>query len=234
LQLPNSIFVAAWAAFVLILYPVSFTHATSNNVNPDVFAPDSKPYGKTYGEWAANWWKWYASIPSDSNPGNDQTGKNCAIGQKDSNVWFLAGTGGGSVKRSCSTSVGKAILFPIITTECSYATDPAAKTEPEMRACAMSGDEGATVQASVDGKQLQNLEKFRIQSPLFNVTFPENNVFGTKATFTPMLTDGWWILLKPLPPGNHEIHFGGAVPDNPTTGTRGFATEASYSLAVNP
>lgn len=81
---------------------------------------------------------------------------------------------------------------------------------------------------------LQNLEKFRIQSPLFNVTFPENNVFGGKPGFTPMLSDGWWILLEPLPPGKHELHFSGTIPDNPTTGTRGFANEVSYSLIVNP
>jgi hypothetical protein len=81
---------------------------------------------------------------------------------------------------------------------------------------------------------LQNLEKFRIQSPLFNVTFPENNVFGGKPGFTPMLSDGWWILLEPLPPGKHELRFSGTIPDNPTTGTRGFANEVSYSLIVNP
>jgi len=49
-----------------------------------------------------------------------------------------------------------------------------------------------------------------------------------------MFSDGWWILLAPLPPGTHEIYFSGVVPDNPTTGTKGFATEATYHLTVEP
>ncbi|CAN5499625.1 hypothetical protein BH18THE1_BH18THE1_10180 [soil metagenome] len=61
--------------------------------------------------------------------------------------------------------------------ECSHATDPLAKTESEMRACAMSGDEGASVRAVIDGKELQELDKYRTQSSVFNVTIPENNVF---------------------------------------------------------
>jgi hypothetical protein len=100
----------------------------------------------------------------------------------------------------------------------------------------MSASEGIPVQiqADIDGNQLQNLDKYRVQSPLFNLTLPENNVFGAKPGFTPILSDGWWSLLEPLPPGNHEIHFSGVVPDNPTTSTRGFATEVSYTLTVKP
>jgi hypothetical protein len=228
-----SIFATVSGIIILILSTIPSIYA-SDNIIPAVFPPDSKPYGLTYGEWSTKWWKWYVSIPQDSNPANDDTGKNCAIGQKDTNVWFLAGTGGGSAERSCAIPARKSILFPIINAECSYATDPIAKTEPEMRACAMSASEGASVQATVDGKQLQNLDKYRVQSPLFNVTFPENNVFGVKAGFTPMLSDGWWILLEPLAAGNHNVHFSGVVRDNPTTGTKGFATETTYHLKVNP
>ncbi|CAN5499729.1 hypothetical protein BH18THE1_BH18THE1_10190 [soil metagenome] len=45
-----------------------------------------------------------------------------------------------------------------------------------------------------------------------------------------MLSEGWWVLLEPLSVGKHELSFSGAVPDNPTTGTRGFATEVTYHL----
>ena len=233
-KLQLSIFVTVSAIIIiLILFTVSSTYA-SDNINPGVFPPDSKPYGLTYGEWSTKWWKWYVSIPQDSNPANDDTGKNCAIDQKDPNVWFLAGTDGGSAERACTIPARKAILFPIINSECSYATDPIAKTESEMRACAMSGDEGASVQATVDGKQLQNLDKYRLQSRLFNVTLPENNVFGAKAGFTPMLSEGWWILLEPLAVGNHNVHFSGVVQDNPTTGTKGVSIEATYHLKISP
>ena len=37
---------------------------------------------------------------------------------------------------------------------------------------------------ALDGKLLQNLQSFRVQSPLFNITFPENNAAGTQAGTT--------------------------------------------------
>jgi hypothetical protein len=43
---------------------------------------------------------------------------------------------------------------------------------------------------------------------------------------------GWWVLIKPLSAGNHQLSFGGSVVDNPTTGTQSFATEATYNLNV--
>lgn len=158
-------------AFLTIL--LGHTYAVNNGI----FPPDSQQYGLTYGEQTTKWWKWYSFIPQESSPANDETGLNCSIEQKDTNVWFLAGTGGGSAERSCTIPSGKAILFPIINMECSHATDPLAKTESEMRACAMSGDEGASVRAVIDGKELQELDKYRTQSSVFNVTIPENNVF---------------------------------------------------------
>jgi hypothetical protein len=63
----------------------------SSNIAIDVFQPDSKPYGLTYGDWTARWWQWAYSIPKDTNPAYDDTGKYCAEGQYGP-VWFLTGT----------------------------------------------------------------------------------------------------------------------------------------------
>lgn len=65
-----------------------------------VFPPDSNPYGVNYAEWTTKWWQWVPSIPKEFNPVLDENGKNCAQGQSGP-VWFLAGTAGGSAKRTC-------------------------------------------------------------------------------------------------------------------------------------
>src|SRR5207247_2134376 len=62
-----------------------------NQRNPLVLPPGSAPYGKTYGEWSAEHWKWLLSIPAATNPANDFTGANGAIGQSGP-VWFLCGS----------------------------------------------------------------------------------------------------------------------------------------------
>jgi hypothetical protein len=46
-----------------------------------------------------------------------------------------------------------------------------------------------------------------VQTPLFDLTFPENNIFGTTAGPTKAVGHAYLIFLQPLSPGNHEIHF---------------------------
>ena len=156
----------------LMMYAlIPFARAQSSN-NLDVFTTDSKPYGLTYGEWTARWWQWANSIPKPDNPAVDNTGKNCAIDQNGP-VWFLAGTFGGSAERTCTIPSGKAILIPIFNSECSYAEFPALKSESELRSCAKSlQDKTTSLEATVDGMSIQGLEKYRVASPLFNLTIP--------------------------------------------------------------
>ena len=92
---------------------------------------------------------------------------------------------------------------------------PKFKTESDLRGCAITGNNGGTVQATVDGKNLQNLDRYRVQSPLFNVTFADHNIFGAHAGMTQAVSDGWWVFLQPLAPGKHEIHFSGVLVANP-------------------
>jgi hypothetical protein len=218
----------------LMMYAlIPFARSQSSN-NLGVFTTDSKPYGLTYGEWTARWWQWANSIPKPDNPAVDNTGKNCAIDQNGP-VWFLAGTFGGSAERTCTIPSGKAILIPIFNSECSYAEFPALKSESELRSCAKSlQDKTTSLEATIDGMSIQGLEKYRVASPLFNLTFPENNVAGVPPGLTQGVSDGNWLFLKPLPPGKHEIHFAGASVDIATTSTNNFATAATYHVTVNP
>jgi hypothetical protein len=84
---------------------------------------------------------------------------------------------------------------------------------------------------SVDGRQIQQFEKYRVHSRAFNVTFPENAIFGAEAGPSRAVSDGYWIILKPLPIGEHEILFKESL-TNPITGILLFAQETKYHLNV--
>ena len=72
----------------------------------------------------------------------------------------------------------------------------------------------------------------RMQSPPFNVTIPENNVFGVSPGPSQAVSDGIWIILKPLPVGEHKIGFKGSSVDF-TTGTKNtFVSDANYNVVV--
>jgi len=212
--------------FIVLVAPfIATISAQSSKLN--IFPIESKPYNSSYGQWTANWWKWALSVPQDINPITDKTGKYCGLNQNGP-VWFLTGTTGGSVVRECTIPAGKAILITPLNIECSYAEFPAMKTEKELRDCAKWP--GASVAVTIDGKDVPDLQKYQTQSPLFNATFPKNNIFGAPGGPTHAVSGGWWLLLKPLSPGKHTIHASGNVIDNPTTGTQSFATEVTYNL----
>src|SRR5574341_864368 len=132
-------------------------------------------------EIAAGWWKWFLAIPQNSHPMNGETGKLCGVNQENEKVWFLTTAGSGTVERTCTIPTGKAILSPAAANECSCAEFPNLKTEAELRDCAVSGDEVNSLAATVDGVAVKDIRTFRIQSPLFNATLAQNNVFGAPA-----------------------------------------------------
>jgi|SoiMethySBSTD1v2_1073268.scaffolds.fasta_scaffold308309_1 hypothetical protein len=174
----------------------------------------SKPYNLTYGEWTARWWQWAYSIPRDVNPAYDNTGKYCSENQQGP-VWFFPGTYGKSVIRECTVPTGKAILFPILNSECSFIEFPELKTIEELRICAKTFQDQVTgLHANIDGQEIPKteLEKYRIQSPPFYFTLPKNNILSLPPNIaTDAISDGNWVFVKPLIPGKHEISFRGDV-----------------------
>jgi hypothetical protein len=236
LEKVSTIFAAMLFAIAIInsLAGIPIIHAqlSSGGGSLSVFPPDSKPYGLTYGEWTAKWWQWAFSMPEALSPLVDDTGQNCANNQTGS-VWFLAGTFGGAVTRECTIPSDKGILVPIINIECDSATDPTLDTEAGLRACAKADQDTVIAkEITVDGINIGNLDSYRFQSPVFNLTFPEINIAGVAPQTAKAVSDGFWILLEPLSPGSHEIHWKAALGDPTAIGTTNFALDIRYLLTV--
>ena len=199
-----------------------------------IFPPD--------GQLTADWWKWVMAIPSEINPLLDDTGDNCDVNQQGP-VWYLVGTPGdttignlttGDAERDCVIPEGKKILFPIINVFCSELNDQITgpQVEEGLRQCAEDIiNQVDILEASIDGKSITNFEKFRVQSPLFTISIPEDNAFGiTNFTNIPQraISDGYWVEVKGLDPGAHTIEFtGGATAFS-------FTTHVLYHITIEP
>jgi hypothetical protein len=223
----------------LLLFPLLYVNNNPNILveasELSVFLPIEKPFGLTYGEWSAEWWKWLLSSPTTSNPSTDRTGQYCNVNQNNPNVWFLAGTSGGYEERKCSIPEGMAILVSPIEVICSFSEYPELKTEEDLRNCA-KGDQDAVkdVKLIVDSTPIKDLQKYRVQSSLFNVTLPENNIFGVPAQTTKAVSDGTFVMLKELPVGHHTIYASGFLADFTTSGTLNFVSEVKYDINIIP
>jgi hypothetical protein len=194
--------------------------------NPGIAPPNSRPLGLSYGEWSARWWQWAYSLPVDQHPLFDSA--DCSAGQS-GKVWFLGGSFAPTVSdsgqvvaiadRRCAVPAGTALFFPVLNSEASTA-EGNGTTEAELRAAArFLQDFAGAMSTEIDGRPVQNIGAYRVQSPLFTYgPLPENNVlrsFGLDApagTTSPSVGDGVYLMLAPLSAGAHTIHFHGEAP----------------------
>ncbi len=226
-----------WQSFVVIvgivlalaIAPAPKALASNNNL---VYPPDKAVYGMTYGDWAAAWWQYVFSVPSPDNPILDTTGEKCDEQQSTCPVFFLVGAFGGSVTRNCTVPAGKAIFFPILNFECDTLSPPTrGGNEWELRTCVGKIADFIDVNSlkvTIDGKKLHRLQRFRVQSPVFHLTVPVDNFLGWDPASGLAVTDGYYVMLKPLSPGSHVVHFEGSIP------SISFTLSITYNLTVTP
>lgn len=211
--------------------------AAGQPAGPEVFGPDEKVAGKTVGEWSAEWWKWALAAPKDRNPITDTTGAHAAAGQPDG-VWFLAGTFGTKVTRKCTVPAGRPVLvaaFNYVASEPSKERTPAERAAFEKAMATEAKEwadraEGMTV--VVDGRPVADVTKHRAVSPLFETVGPPaaeaaHPSFAGKQTG---VADGYWVMLKPLPPGEHTVRVTSSLKSRP--GEPPFALDVTYTLTV--
>jgi len=184
----------------------------------EYFTPELKPFGASYGNWTVRWWRWFAGISASRHPGLDETGENASVDQFEHNVWFLAGTfGGKTVERTCRVPAERCILFPVINYEMNALEDPKLRTRLDIeRSVLKDQDDIINLEAIVDGQRIP-IYRVRSDPTFFSITVPQDNAVELPWGGTTEATaDGFWVFLKPLSKGEHEIYFSGSC----TAGTR--------------
>jgi len=64
--------------------------------------------------------------------------------------------------------------------------------------------------AQVDGASIRNLDLFRFTSPVFVLTvLPDNPFQTTPGPYFPPVDEGFYVMLKPLPVGEHTLRIQG-------------------------
>lgn len=198
-----------------------------NSNKIEFYIPEDRPYGLTYGQWTVRWWQWANSLSKAVSAIFDTTGRFAHVNQKGP-VWFLAGTAGENKtpKRTCHVPREKSILFPVINYEMNELERPELKTESQLVNHVVEDiNDIVTKDAIVDGI---NIPIYRVRSdpPTFPLIINEDNGLGIPGGSTEAAADGYWVFLKDLPSGEHNIYFHGSC----SGGTR--TASANYQLRI--
>ncbi len=118
---------------------------------------------------------------------------------------------------------------------------PTVFTVDELRAIAKSSMDGASdLSCTIDGVPVRGLSvpsPYRVQSPVFSYTLPADpdnlinwllnflgcyptpppsgGCFADGGTVTPVVADGFYLMVAPLSAGEHTIHFAGSLSGSP-------------------
>jgi uncharacterized protein YecT (DUF1311 family) len=192
-------------------YRVPAKSATGESYIDWMVAPYRNIEGLTLGQWAQRYWGWLLSKSAGGNPVLDITGERCADEQSGP-VWFLAGGDANShIRRRCKIPRGKYLFLPAFA-QMLIAQKELGKTCAELEK-AQIGRAGFGAQRGVfvkiDGERFDNLLDYRPYSvkcgPIMGIN---EQTIAEQAMFY-----GTFVLLQPLPPGDHVIEFGGTLPE---------------------
>ena len=196
---------------IALLLIASIARAQGNGI---AVPPSVAVGGKTQGEWSRLWWQWAASFEPDDSPVADRTGKFCHLKQSGP-VWFLAGTyGAHRTIRTCMVPKDTYLFFPLV----NYVVGPTGQIRAEEcdvccaqnEAAARSMTDGPSdLVLDLDGQRVEQLETYRQVSP---ACFDLGALANPRTRVFPSASNGYYVMLKPLSAGKHELNFGGRLP----------------------
>ncbi|TXC84957.1 hypothetical protein FRZ40_30450 [Paraburkholderia azotifigens] len=173
--------------------------------------------GKTYVEWEVAFWQWALSLPVNStlrHPFSDCESRPISSWQTGI-VWFW--TAPDSPSMTCDQQrtiipAGTAIFLSLLGIEASSLEAPPflAESATEQKQIATSyGSKISNVFCTIDDVKVQNIATYRTTTGQFTFLAPSPWAYGEKGGQGTAVADGYFLLLKPLSPGAHKIHYGG-------------------------
>jgi len=195
---------AALGLFVSTFFCIG---AQASSLEDFMVYPSDYVEGKPSSDYANIWWQWTYTMPKELSPVRDLTGEFCHVGQN-GNVWFLAGGYGSSkIKRRCTIPEGKHIFFPVINMVYWPARDRSLTCDNAKSSAALNNDHLLSIEITLNAISAWNPADTRISSEnCFDLLGLIPRELNPPKVY-PAATDGYWVMLKPLPKGTHTLSF---------------------------
>lgn len=166
-----------------------------------------------------DFWVWICGLSKPANPAiNNKGSKDVQANyarKTNTQYFYLSFSLDGENERRCTIAPGMIPMIPSLCFIGSEAERPGL-TEDELNDFA-NIDYANIVErhVEIDGKAVEDLDRFRIHTKPFFVTYPHLNIFAAQEGRSMAVADGAYLLLEDFT-GEHNIHFKGkiGVPEN--------------------
>jgi hypothetical protein len=199
------------------------------------YTPSDKPFGIPYSEWIIKYWNWWDNVPSAESPSEHPEKYNCFVHEVD-NVTFLVDPLKMNTEKTyaCNIPSSMSIFFSLVTSEYDTGIDGFEHAkDSELVDSAKKDDDSNAFKLTVDGKVIpaEFIRSLRAESPFWNVTITKGNHYDSKPGTFRAVAEGFYIFLKPMPSGSHQIIYEASSPKSDLQVSPG--GKITYNLLVN-
>ena len=213
------------------------------------YSKDESPFGTPQDVWLGKWWSWWIKTNSG---GNVPTPKGCMINKAGPMVMLMETSVTGKPHQVCEISANQSIMIPMWTAWFEAST-PEFKNSSYQELSNLAREQldlgSITSLVKIDGVPIAKLDEVstirggtldykinsidnvtEIYSKGFNITIPEDVNYPDQNPGTWRAgAHGWFVFLKPLPPGDHTLYYNVGVTG---TGPSDHSAEITYDLKV--
>lgn len=192
-----------------------------------IYNLSNTPPGMSYGELMTKYWDWWINL-------SKKQASECPIKVTDT-VVFLADALKSHRELTCTYNLdeGKALFFPLIVAESDKGVEGYEQySDEQLINASVQENEGGAFTLIIDGKEIpkEDIEKLKTTSPFWNLSILPGNQYQTENGTFRAVTEGIYVLVKPLSQGSHVISYDASSTKNdPPTNIRGKLT---YNLSV--
>jgi hypothetical protein len=248
-QQPPSVFVRPILVICFIFFVLT---GLTKTYGVEVYSKEDSPFGLPLDQWLNKWWAWWVATTADEATPKEN---GCLMNKSNSMVFLMETTVVGK-PQVCEISSNQGIMIPLWTAfmedsfnEKGEQPHKGYSYEQLSKASREEADLGAvTSKVKVDGREIAKLDEVssmkagkldykinsmenvtELYSKGFNVTIPPDTHYPDQNIGTwPSGAHGWFVFLKPLPPGDHTISYNAGV----TGAGPEIASEITYALKV--
>ena len=242
-MLRSVICIAGWLALASSSALADYDVSECSPRSP-VFAPEARPYGQSYEQWAARYFQWSMAFPATANPAADNAPVESGQPRR---VWFLPSvTGNRTVTRSVTVPAHTPLLVAALSlrvnnTECP--TDTEYTLDELFERARSQWDMALEARVTIDGIEVPELEDpqttpYLVEAGPFPITLADHDnqlaagglsCVPDGATLEPNVALGVFLMVRPLSPGSHTIQIRGVAgpPENPA-----FVKDVTYQIEV--